>query len=202
MPTLFSACRAHARACAGFTFIELMIVVAIVAILTTLSSADLSSLVQSSRQGAVRDQLQTLLSLARAESIRRGEHTVVCNANAQQCLDNGRSGKTRFETLLLFVDLDQDRLVSQGDELIREQRVESPTYLVWNRGDSIVYQADGSLLGGSNGSFYIFHADDLEQGVKLVAQMSGRVRYAKLNASDRRGVAAFLSSYSSSSTLE
>jgi len=135
----------------GFTLIELLIVIAIVAVLSTLSTGDFSALLRSAQQDASRDRMQTALSLSRAESIRRGHRVVLCAADGLQCSGTSLRGKLRWQQVLVFSDVDQDRLYSEGDSLIRQITFTAASYVVWNRGHSIIYESDGSLLGLGKG---------------------------------------------------
>ncbi|MGB0732513.1 MAG: GspH/FimT family pseudopilin [Pontibacterium sp.] len=176
----------------GFTLIELLIVMTVVAILSTLSVGDFGALLRTASQDSVRDKMQSALSLSRAESIRRGHRVVLCAAKNSQCMGTSLRGKHRWETVLVFADVDQDRLYTEGDSLIRQVEFSAGSYVVWNKGHSVIYESDGSLLGGRNGSFFFFHASGVDEGVKLVGQLSGRVRRADFSSSDKSSMAVFL----------
>jgi type IV fimbrial biogenesis protein FimT len=71
----------------GFTMIELMVVVAIVAILASLAAPSFSELLRTNRLTAASSALQVSLSLARSEAVRRGADarvSVVANTAAGQ----------------------------------------------------------------------------------------------------------------------
>ena len=176
----------------GFTLIELLIVITIVAILSTLSTGDFGTLLRSAQQDSARDTVQSMLALARAESIRRGHRVVLCAAQSLQCSGTSLRGKLRWQQVLVFSDVDQDRVYSDGDSLIRHTEFGANSYVVWNKGHAIIYESDGSLLGGRNGSFFFFHASGVDEGVKLVGQLSGRVRRADFSSSDKSAMAEFL----------
>lgn len=56
---------------AGFTIVELMVTVAVVAVLTAIAAPQLSSFIANSRIRATSESLQSGLALARAESVRQ-----------------------------------------------------------------------------------------------------------------------------------
>jgi type IV fimbrial biogenesis protein FimT len=75
---------------AGFTLIELMVVVAVVAILATLAAPAMSGLVNSMRLTAAVNTLFSSLLLARSEAIKRNGRAVVCkSASGSACITTG-----------------------------------------------------------------------------------------------------------------
>lgn len=62
----------------GFTLIELVITLAVVALLVALTLPNFRSLIQNNRATAQANQLVTALNLARGESIKRGTAVSVC----------------------------------------------------------------------------------------------------------------------------
>lgn len=71
----------------GFTLIELMVAVAVLAILVSIGVPALQGFIESSRLRAATHDLYSDLQLARLEAIRRNQRVTVCKANASltQC---------------------------------------------------------------------------------------------------------------------
>ncbi|MCO4758570.1 MAG: GspH/FimT family pseudopilin [Oceanospirillaceae bacterium] len=179
----------------GFTLIELLVTLYVLSILMFVAVPDLSDLVVDARISETHNKMRSSLALARTEAVRQNSQVVLCATDdAQQCVGDGRSGKSIWAQVLLFKDVDEDRLYSaaNNDELIRVIDLESGGQVVWNRGDSTVYESNGSLLGGANGSFYIFDEADLNEGVKLVLQMTGRVRLTDFSNKDIADIDQYL----------
>jgi type IV fimbrial biogenesis protein FimT len=65
----------------GFTMIELMVVIAIVAILTTLAAPSFKSLIQSNSMSSAVNAFLGDMRYARSESIRRGGGVVMCRSD-------------------------------------------------------------------------------------------------------------------------
>lgn len=75
---------------AGFTLIELMVVVALMAILATLAAPAMSGMVNSMRLTTAVNSLFTSLLLARSEAIKRNGRAVVCkSASGDACITSG-----------------------------------------------------------------------------------------------------------------
>jgi type IV fimbrial biogenesis protein FimT len=68
----------------GFTLIEAMVVVAIVAILTTLAAPSFKNLIQSSAMSGNVNSFLSDMRYARSEAIRRGGVVVMCRSNAPE----------------------------------------------------------------------------------------------------------------------
>ena len=171
----------------GFTLIELLITLSVVSILLFVAMPNMSQWVSDSRIAETRHRVRAVLSLARSESVRRGVRVTLCaTVDRRRCVSGSRRGKSIWSQALLFRDYNDDRLYfeSDKDELIRILDLTAGGQVLWNRGDSTVYEGDGSLLGGANGSFYIFHEAERREGVKLVLQMTGRVREADFSNQD------------------
>lgn len=62
----------------GLTLIELIVVIAVVAILTSVAVPNLRQFIQNSRTTASANQLVTAINLARSEAIKRGTEARVC----------------------------------------------------------------------------------------------------------------------------
>ncbi len=62
----------------GFTLIELIVVVALIAILTVIATPPLQSMVRNNRAAAQANQLVSALHIARSEAIARGASVSLC----------------------------------------------------------------------------------------------------------------------------
>lgn len=67
----------------GFTLIELMVTIAILAVLLGVGVPSFRSMIESSRLSAVSNDLLTGLQFARSEAIKRGILVVLCSTNDQ-----------------------------------------------------------------------------------------------------------------------
>lgn len=100
------------RAAAGFTLIEMMVVVAIVAVLLTLAVPGFNALTASSRMEGRIQALLSSVQFARSEAIRSNGNVYVCalnsktNLDVQGCQGKAKKGDTAWsEGVLLFADL-------------------------------------------------------------------------------------------------
>ncbi len=170
----------------GFTLVELMLTIAVAMILLSIGLPDFSRFVSDSRLDSAASQLHSLLALARTEAVRRGDQMHLCGSrDGQRCIGTAAGGRSRWTQALLFHDADRDRQPSAGEALTRVTWFDPVVELSWNSGDYLVYQGDGSVLGGSNGTFTLQpqRSDDTDGAVaadqpriELVLSLSGRLR--------------------------
>src|SRR5690606_18361522 len=74
----------------GFTIIELMVVVAIAAILAAVAIPSMTEIVRRNTQESVINDLASALAFARSEAINRGQKVSVCqSANGTSCATSG-----------------------------------------------------------------------------------------------------------------
>ena len=74
----------------GFSLVELMVVVAVLALLAAIAGPSMARLVDSTRLTAFSNDLLAAMYLARSEAIKRNERAVLCKAStAVACSDSG-----------------------------------------------------------------------------------------------------------------
>ncbi|MGJ7493747.1 GspH/FimT family pseudopilin [Variovorax sp. RT4R15] len=126
----------------GFTLIELMVVVAIVAILTMIASPSFVGLIQTNRVSAELNSFVGDLQFARSEAIKQGVPVSVCaSSNGTSCL----ASNTWQSGWMVFTDLNASGTVTAGDTVLRKR----PS---WTGGDTfsaapsitaVTYSRDG-----------------------------------------------------------
>lgn len=95
----------------GFTLVELMIVLAIAAILLTLAVPSFTDFVKNNRMVAQNNDFVTALNLARSEAIRRGSRVTVCSSgDGATCAAGGWE-----QGWIVFVDANGDGTVDDPD---------------------------------------------------------------------------------------
>ncbi|MEQ7894505.1 GspH/FimT family pseudopilin [Xanthomonas arboricola] len=110
----------------GFTLIELMVTVAVLAITAAIAYPSFQGVVRSNRVAASNNEMMALLTLSRSEAIRNGQGSGICgSANGTACNGswsagvmawsdtNGNGSYDSGETVLRY-SLGNPRLVVQG----------------------------------------------------------------------------------------
>lgn len=99
----------------GFTLIELMVVLAIAAILLTLAVPSFRSTIQNNRIASQANDLVATLQLARGEAIKRGVRITVCVSTDQAtCTGTNWAGGW-----IAFADVNANGGVDAGDTLLK-----------------------------------------------------------------------------------
>ena len=88
----------------GFTLIELMVTVTILAIIATIAAPSIFEMLANMEAKRVRQDIMSTLSTGKVESLMRRQDVTACLANDQDQCD-----KDSQESLLLFVDKDGNR---------------------------------------------------------------------------------------------
>lgn len=104
----------------GFTLVELMVTVAIVAILLSLAAPSFSSLLADQRLSGAANALLSDIGYARSEALKRGVNVTACPSTNPTNANPSCSGNDWSRGWIVFVDQDGDgtRLTTGTDEVL------------------------------------------------------------------------------------
>ena len=161
----------------GLSIIEVLICLAIIAILSTISAPGFSRLSQKYQAEKVINELQRLISLTRASAVESGKIVTFCKSiDGQHCGGNWHQGG------IVFTDQNADHQLNNDDQLLYSM----PAFKLAGRVKFRAFQNKQYLqmtpLGFTNyqnGNFtYCPESNDASLAQQLVISRSGRTRYA------------------------
>lgn len=151
----------------GFTLVELIITLAIAAVLMSLAAPSFRNTIQDNRLSTQYNELLTAISLSRSEAIKRGESITILNV----------SGGTDWESgWAVFIDSDGDGAIDSGEEIRVFGTLSGSNTLSFPNGDSFTYSPDGLVnIAGT----FLFCDDRGNAGRRgLTVSNTGRGRLA------------------------
>ena len=163
----------------AFTLVELMIAIAVAAIVLTLGVPSFGRVIERNQLSAYTNQLVSSLHFARSEAVRRNQSIKVCHSNnASACNGTGYE-----DGWIIFIDDDSDDTVDPAEELIRvnEKLPSNYTFNVNGGMDSFSFNAKGRADG--QGTFILCKDGDLTKARAIIIGPGGRTRLAPLNSS-------------------
>lgn len=162
---------------AGFTLIELMIVIVIVAIFVTVGVPSFQNMIKDNRLVTQANRLVSSLQLARSEALKLGTPVSVCRTtNGTTCAGVGESWESGW---LVFVDtnangdVDGERIISSNGALSAGNTLRAAAPF----NDFVNYQPNG-LQSAANGTFRVCDggSPDTSKGKRVVVSPTGHVQ--------------------------
>ena len=158
----------------GFTFIELIITLAIISILFGSALPDFSDFLDRRKIEAASMQLRNVLQLARKSAVTENQRVTVCPTNdSVSCSDNWSHG------YVAFVDLNQDRELDSDEVVLYQNKISDPEMKVrwraFGRQDSMQWHETG-ITNHQNGSFELCLRQKPEMARALIIAKAGRIR--------------------------
>jgi len=138
-----------AKISAGFTLIELIVVITILGILVGLAAPSLSEFVHSNQLITATNDLIADLNLARSEAIKQSAAAGVCKTSDGVSCSTAVSDTWRGGWLV-FADSDNSGGWSAGDLVLRAHEALATSFTIpAAAGDSVVYNRFGAIASGS-----------------------------------------------------
>lgn len=107
---------------AGFTLVELMVTVAVLAIILAIGMPSFSAIVQRNRLTTAANELVGTFQTAKMEAIRRNSRVVICPTSS----GNGCSGVDDWSRVVVFVDENSNGAKDSAETLVRDVQIIKP----------------------------------------------------------------------------
>ncbi|RLA50943.1 MAG: pilus assembly protein [Gammaproteobacteria bacterium] len=170
---------------AGFTLVELMIVVIVVAVLLTVAAPSMLNLLQKNRLQTAADNFYAALMAARSEAVKINLPVVICkSSDGAACVLSGNWE----QGWLMYADLDSDSTKDPSDPILRvgEALKSGDTLRVRSApgaaggafANLLVYRNDGSSSGTTGTEAFVFcdAAKNLITAREILVTLTGRPR--------------------------
>lgn len=170
----------------GFTLMELLVTVSIVAILAAIGIPSLTETIKSNRITAQVNEFVLALNFARSEAIKRGVRVSLCKtSDTMTCIRDG-AGSNWEQGWIIFTNQDNDNINDGGSETILkvQDSVQAQITIIGNGNidDMISYKPDGMIVNG--GSITVCDDRVEEEGKRIViTPVTGRTRIEKVTCS-------------------
>ncbi len=111
----------------GFTLIEVLVTIAIVAILIRLAAPSFKSMIQSNTMSSNVNSFLADMRYARSEAIKRGGDVIMCRSDAPEAASpacgagSGPGGNGWVSGWFIFHDLDKSNTWNSGEPILRVQ---------------------------------------------------------------------------------
>jgi type IV fimbrial biogenesis protein FimT len=157
----------------GLTFVELMMTLAIAAILSAVAAPSFNNIIQDNKLVTQVNSLQASLSFARSEAIKRNNFVTVCGSNdGENCIGGWNTGRS------VLVDNNLDNTVGADEPiLLVVADIASKNTLNFNR-SRVAYTGTGIARGGSNGTFTFCDNRGEISAKGIIVSNTGRPRLA------------------------
>jgi len=156
----------------GFTLIELMVTIAIAAVLLVVAVPNFVVFLQNNRLVSQANELSGMLNFARSEAVKRSARVIVCS----RLNDTTCTGGTNWDAgYLVFVDPDGNGAPDVAGDVIRIRAAMEGNNTLRAARVAIVFQANG-FSAGSNTTFRVCDARGTANGRAVVINNQGRTR--------------------------
>jgi type IV fimbrial biogenesis protein FimT len=170
------AARRHAPAlcrASGFTLLELMVTVTILAIGAAIAAPSYSAMIQRNRAKSVASELLAALNLARSEAARRGQPVSICKSSDGS---NCAGSSTQWDSgWIVFVNEDNDKpAVRDSGELVLLGRQNLPAGVTVRPNNNFANYVTYSRMGLAHqmGTFAICSDSDESKAQAIVVDLT------------------------------
>jgi len=160
----------------GFSVVELVIVLAVAAILLGTAVPSFKETIQNNRLATQVNELHAGLSMARSEAVKRNNNVTICPRAVSEggtlvCDSSGNWGNG----WIVFVDDDADGEI-EGGEIVRVGDAMVNEITASFSEDEVIYASSGLAISGTNGTFTLCDTRGADVARGLVVGPSGRPR--------------------------
>jgi len=139
----------------GFTLLELITSISIVAILVAIALPSFANMIQKTHITVASSELSTTLTLSRNYAVTTGTTVIVCHAkdkSRSQCSEKRDRNTNWANGIISYADMNNDNTLGKEDRILTVQINHSSVTTVFNQNGRLRFFADGSARSAG---FYI-----------------------------------------------
>ena len=162
----------ESRKVSGFTLVELMVTIAILATLTAVALPNFDDFIRKTKVDNEISELHRLLLTARNTAINTDQNVTICAIGTGSKCTGGSNWKNE---IVVFIDTNANSTLDAGEEVIRRKEAADSSDKMEFTSASIIYTPSGRTTVDTSGTFKYCpneHVDD-SRGIEISA--SGRV---------------------------
>lgn len=152
---------------AGYTLLEIMVVVVIIAILAMVAVPGLKDTLERNTKDAAMQNVITAISLARSEAVSRGRKVSMCRSTSLTACA-ASTGSDWDDGWIIFTDASTAGTVDAGDTIVQARAAGNHLYKITLKtntntnftGDFLQFTKDGFLSNTTTGAYFKFCAKD------------------------------------------
>ena len=133
--------QAHRSGAAGFTLVEMMFTLVVLAVLMALAAPSLTNLVRDQRIKTVTGDLYAAMAFARSEAIKRNVYVAVCSHNGASGCQNSSDWALGW---IVYLDADGNGFPGAASDILKVQDPLTDITLT-GTATNVSYQGDGRL---------------------------------------------------------
>lgn len=165
----------------GVTLIELLVVLAIAAILAQIALPEFSDIMKNNRSAARVNELQTSLTFARTEAVKRNTPVILCKStDRENCVNSGSDWQSGW---IVFADVDQSGGPNEGEVLGTYGNASEQFSLTFSS-TRVSYAGNGLATQGQDGLFTLCDDRGEVHAKGVIVTISGRPRLVVNNGGD------------------
>lgn len=165
----------------GFTLMELLLTLAIIAVITGFTAPAINSLIQNNRGHTAVSDLITMINLARNTAIMEQKTVTLCPLDKDKQCSSDWAG-----TISVFRDPESDKTLGHDSQVVRVSQVPEGGYWTANTSSRPYFRfmPTGIANYAIGNMTWCPDSKDPSRAVQLVINRGGRVRLAKDNDGD------------------
>lgn len=159
----------HAR---GFTLLELLIAIAVAAILLAVAIPSYRSVVQRNSIAANVNDLVGDLNYARSQAVTRGQDVYICSSKDQVKCNGGTNWSTGW-VVYAAIDPSASAPAPTTDNRLRVHSATASDFTLDAKGNALSFNSSGFAVGG--GDTFTAKASDVNRTTRIAVAVTGRI---------------------------